>query len=68
MSEEEDGFSKFEKLVEAINIEKEQINELIYSFEQKICPLIKEKCIGRNCAWFMICVNLNRKSFKDFIS
>ncbi|MHA1340063.1 MAG: hypothetical protein ACTSRZ_07625 [Promethearchaeota archaeon] len=65
---EEDGFSKFEKLAEAIKIEQEQINELIYSFEDKICPFGKEKCKGRECSWYMICVYLNRKAYHDFIS
>ncbi|MBD3352246.1 MAG: hypothetical protein GF364_12235 [Candidatus Lokiarchaeota archaeon] len=67
MSEQEDGFSKFEKLASAIKTQKEHISELEYAFQDKNCPFRKEKCIGRDCAWYMICLNSNRKAFYEFL-
>lgn len=67
MANEEDGFLKFEKLAEAIKTEQEHISELEYAFVNKICPFRKDKCIARDCAWFMICLTNNKKAFYEFL-
>lgn len=68
MSADEDGFEKFEELVKAIKVQEERMDELERSFMTKDCPHRKEKCIGKECAWFMVCYWLNRQAFHDFLS
>ena len=64
---EEDGFEKFERLAKAIKVQEKSIEELERSFIDKECPFRKEKCIGQECSWYMICLNNNRKAFYEFL-